>query len=128
MIERIRRSIFEVLDAISARRCRRERKKPRRAPRGGALRGNMRNVIVVRPPEGIFSEAVFIMRDDYFTQSGVSRAALMRQAREAAEEYTRTALPPTESAGGAALIARLTVLLLIAAAAAAVLWLTGVIG
>lgn len=127
MIERIRRGIFDMLDAISARRCRQGRKKPRRAPQG-ALRGNMRNVVVVHPPEGIFSEAVFILRDDYFTQSGISRAALMRQAREAAEEYTRTALPRTEGAGGAAFAARLTVLLLLAAAAAAVLWLTGVIG
>lgn len=125
MIERIRRGIFDILDAISARRCRQGRKKPRRAPQG-ALRGNMRNVVVVHPPEGIFSEAVFILRDDYFTQSGISRAALMRQAREAAEEYTRTALP--ESADGAALIARIVLFVLVAATAALVLWLTGVIG
>ena len=89
MIERIRRGIFDLMDAVSARR-RRGQKKPRRTPQSGALRGNMRNVIVVRPAEGIFTEAVFILRDDYFTQSGISRAALMRQAREAAEEYTRT--------------------------------------
>lgn len=126
MIERIRRGIFDLLDALSARRCRRGQKKPRRAPQGGALRGNMRNVIVVHPPEGMFSEAVFILRDDYFTQFGVSRAALMRQAREAAEEYTRTALP--ESADGAALIARIVLFVLVAVAAALVLWLTGVIG
>ncbi len=126
MIERIRRGIFELLDALSARRCRRRQKKPRRAPLRGALRGNMRNVIVVHPPEGMFSEAVFILRDDYFARTGVSREALMQQAREAAEEYTRTALP--ESAGGAALIARIAVLVLIAAAAALALWLTGAIG
>ena len=54
------------------------------------------------------------------------RAALMRQAREAAAEYTRTALP--ESADGAALIARIVLFVLVAAAAALVLWLTGVIG
>ena len=124
MIERIRRGIFDLMDAVSARR-RRGQKKPRRTPQSGALRGNMRNVIVVRPAEGIFTEAVFILRDDYFTQSGISRAALMRQAREAAEEYTRTALP--ESAGGETLIARLTLIILAAAAAAAALWLTGVL-
>ncbi len=128
MIERIRRGIFELLDALSARRCRQKQKKPRRVPLRGALRGNMRNVIVVHPPEGIFSEAVFILRDDYFAQSGISRAALMQQAREAAEEYTRTALP--ESASGAARSVRLVLLalMLIAVSAALALRLTGIIG
>ena len=126
MIERIRRGIFELLDALSARRCRQKQKKPRRVPLRGALRGNMRNVIVVHPPEGIFSEAVFILRDDYFAQSGISRAALMQQAREAAEKYTRTALP--ESAGGAARSVRIAVFVLIAAAAVLTLWITGIIG
>lgn len=65
-----------------------------RAPRPGALKGCMRNVIVVRPPDRRFEEAVFILRDDYFLSPGADEAELLRQAKEAARDYTLEAVPP----------------------------------
>lgn len=107
---------------------------PRRKARGGAgalhaargaIKGSERRVIVVHPPGGMFSEAVFVLRDDYYSTPGISREALLRQARAAAEEYTRTALP--ETANGARIIARVVIFSLLAATLAAALYLTGVI-
>ena len=121
MIERIRRGIFDLLDALSARRCRRGQKKPRRAPQGGALRGNMRNVIVVHPPEGMFSEAVFILRDDY--DPGISRGELLRQAKSAAEGHAQRALPPRRYTG----LPPMAVFVLGASAAVLTLWISGVL-
>ena len=65
-----------------------------RAPRPGTLKGCVHNVIVVKPPDSRFREAVFILRDDYFLNEGVGEAELLRQAREAARDYTYEALPP----------------------------------
>lgn len=48
------------------------------------VKGNMRNVIVVRPEGGMFSEAMFILRDEYVTNQEISSQELLRQAREAA--------------------------------------------
>ena len=56
------------------------------------LRGNMRRAIVVRTPDDMFAEAVFILRDDY--DPGVSRGELLRQAKSAAEGHAQRALPP----------------------------------
>ncbi len=58
----------------------------------GAIKGNMRNVIVLHPKDGVFTEAVFLLRDDYLASPGISREELLRQARAAAEEYTRAAM------------------------------------
>lgn len=91
MTGRIRRSIIDMFSALSARRERRTA--PRRDIASGAVRGNMRSVIVVHPAGGIFAEAVFVLRDDYMRTPGVSREALLLQAREAAEEYTRRSVP-----------------------------------
>jgi len=66
-----------------------------RPPRRGTLKGCVHNVIVVKPPDSRFREAVFILRDDYFLNEGVGEAELLRQAREAARDYTYEALPPT---------------------------------
>ena len=63
------------------------------APRPGALKGCMRNVIVVKPPDKRFQEAVFILRDDYFLSPGADEAELLRQAKEAARDYTLEAAP-----------------------------------
>ncbi len=91
----------------------------------GAIKGSERRVIIVHPPGGMFSEAVFVLNDDYYSTPGISREALLRQARAAAEEYTRTALP--ETANGARIIARVVIFSLLAATLAAALYLTGVI-
>ena len=48
----------------------------------------MQNIVVVPLPGSIFSQAVFFLRDDYFLTSDISRQELMRQAAEAAEDYT----------------------------------------
>lgn len=58
----------------------------------GAIKGNMRNVIVLHPKDGVFTEAVFLLRDDYLSSPGISREELLRQARAAAEEYTCAAM------------------------------------
>lgn len=84
MMRRLRRGIAARQGIPPARR---RGKMPRKERRGDVLKGSMKNVIVVHPPGGIFSEAVFILRDDYFQTPGISREALLRQARAAAEEY-----------------------------------------
>lgn len=107
---------------------------PRRRPRGamgaayaarGALKGSERRVIVVHPPGTMFSEAVFVLNDDYYSAPGITREALLRQARAAAEEYTRAALPETPN--GARIIARTVIFSILAAALVVVMYLMGVI-
>ena len=71
---RLRHRAEELLSALrfslSARR--RERLSHRRETLP-VVRGNMRRVIVVEPPDPMFSEAMFILRDDYFQTPGLSR-------------------------------------------------------
>ena len=59
----------------------------------GALKGCMRNVIVVKPPDRRFEQALFILRDDYFLREGVSEAELLQEAREAARACAAAAAP-----------------------------------
>ncbi len=59
---------------------------------GGGLvvKGISRRVIVVRSPdERIFEQAIFIIREDFAGQAGVSEKDVLRQARRAADEYLR---------------------------------------
>ena len=86
-----------------------------RAPYSGAdaesrpvLRGNMRRAIVIKTPDDMFAEAVFILRDDYVP--GISRGELLRQAKS---RYT--GLPP------------MAVFVLGASAAVLTLWISGVL-
>ena len=51
------------------------------------LRGNMHRAIILRTPDETFSEAVFILRDNFMQGEGVSRKELLRQAGEAASLY-----------------------------------------
>lgn len=60
---------------------------------GAAVKGCVRNVIVVKPDDPTFKEAVFILRDDYFA-AGQSRSALVAQAKDAARRYTDSVCPP----------------------------------
>ena len=66
--------------------------RPETAP--PALRGKMRRAVVVPSPDPRFSEAVFILRQEAFRDSGVSCSELLEQARIAAEEETAAMLPP----------------------------------
>lgn len=124
MIERLKNGILDFFDELSARRIRRRQSRARRLEHT-AVKGTMRNVIVVHPREDIFQEAVFILRDDYFQKSGVSREALLRQARAAAEEYAVSVAPPRARRSFPA--AELAALLVLAAAALLILFITGVI-
>ncbi len=121
MMRRLRRGIAARQGIPPARR---RGKMPRKERRGDVLKGSMKNVIVVHPPGGIFSEAVFILRDDYFQTPGISREALLRQARAAAEEYAAAYSPP---GGGARLIALVALAVLVTGGAALALRLIGLI-
>lgn len=58
------------------------------------VRGTNRRVIVVRSPDPkVFEEAIFIIREDLFHREQ-SADKVLRQAREAAGAYLRTAAPP----------------------------------
>ena len=65
-----------------------------REGRRDLLKGCMHNVIIVKPPDRRFQQAVFVLRDDYFLGEGVDEAELLRQARQAARDYTYEAVPP----------------------------------
>ena len=58
------------------------------------VRGTVSQVIVVKSPAPCFREAVFILRDEYLTDEGASREALLRQAREAASSFAPPPEPP----------------------------------
>lgn len=65
----------------------------RRRPARPAVQGRMRNVIVLKPDDPRFTEAVFILRDDYLLSGELNRRELLLQAREAAENCLQTVLP-----------------------------------
>lgn len=99
-----------------------------RAPYSGAdaesrpvLRGNMRRAIVIKTPDDMFAEAVFILRDDY--DPGISRGELLRQAKSAAEGHAQRALPPRRYTG----LPPMAVFVLGASAAVLTLWISGVL-
>lgn len=75
-------------------RCRRGRRGGREELSVPVLRGNMRSVLVVPAPTPIFAQAVFILRDDYFSTPGLSHQELMRQAKSAANIYCGSFAPP----------------------------------
>lgn len=83
MKERLTLSLWRLRESIRAR-CTRRRRVERFAP----IRGNMRSVIVVKPENAMFSEAVFILSDEYLRSSSASPQEILRQAREAAGEYS----------------------------------------
>ena len=89
------------------------------------VRGNMRRVIVVEPPDPMFSEAMFILRDDYFQTPGLSRQELLQQAQIAARDCVGTAAPrePRRPIFPTAM----SIFALGAAAAILALWIGGVI-
>ncbi len=58
-----------------------------------SLQGQMRSVIVVKPRDKRFREALFILRDDYFLDPDYDPEELLRQAREAAMDACGTTSP-----------------------------------
>ena len=95
MIYRLRHRARDLLSALrfslSARRQGRAFRRRETLP---VIRGNMRRIIVVEPPDPMFSEAMFILRDDYFQTPGLSRQELLQQAQNAARNYVGSAAPP----------------------------------
>lgn len=77
MIERLREKFLT-----------RHGKKGFQKPPHAVLRGNAHNIIVVKAPCDIFTEAIFILKDDYYLHSSASAGELLRQARAAADDYT----------------------------------------
>ncbi len=75
----------------------------RRTPAGSeeegkeVIEGRTGNVIIVKSPNTeYFKEAIFILSDDLFTRSGISRQQLLRQARRAARAYVSAHVPPRD--------------------------------
>lgn len=122
MIYKFRHKLLDIREAIGFWRNRRQRARYEPLP---VIRGNMRRVIVVQPPDPIFSEAMFILRDDYFQSQGVSRQELLKQARAAAEGCIEDTMPsaPIRPIFPTAM----SIFALGAAAAIFALWLGGVI-
>ena len=61
------------------------------------IKGRAANVIVVKSPDPMFSEAIFVLRSDALSTSGLSRAELLRQARQAAEGCASAVSEPRQS-------------------------------
>ena len=52
------------------------------------VKGVSKRVIVVRPPDAkIFEQAIFIIREDYAGQTGVSEQDVLREADRVANSY-----------------------------------------
>ena len=79
MMERLRERLWLLRQSF----CKIRKKRVEPAP----IKGNMQNVIVVKPENKMFSHAVFVLSDDYVRQNSLSSQELLRQAREAAGEY-----------------------------------------
>ena len=87
------------------------------------LRGKLRRAVVVPTPDPMFSEAVFILRDEKLRDPGLSRDELLRQAVRAAESSTEDALPGTERMS----LRPFAAFLLGAACALAAVWALGLL-
>jgi len=61
------------------------------------IKGRAANVIFVRSPDPMFSEAIFVLRSDALSATGLSRAELLKQAREAAEGCAASVSAPGRS-------------------------------
>ena len=54
------------------------------------VKGINRQVIVVKSPEPkLFEQAIFLLREDAFSDSGTTPEQVIRQARQAADGYMR---------------------------------------
>lgn len=99
MMQNIRDSLLNLLDEISCRVSfffsRKSSVPSVRASRQEVIRGTSHNIILVTSPDPeIFREAMFILQDDYMRRPGVGKEELLRQARDAAENYALRFVPP----------------------------------
>ena len=99
MIQNIRDSLLNLLDEISCRVSfffsRKSSVPSVRAPQQEVIRGTSHNIILVTSPDPeIFREAMFILQDDYMRRPSVGKEELLRQARDAAENYALRFVPP----------------------------------
>ena len=123
---RLRHRAEELLSSLRfSLSARRREQLSRRRETLPVVRGNMRRVIVVEPPDPMFSEAMFILRDDYFQTPGLSRQELLQQAQNAARNYVGSAAPPEPRQP--VFLPAMSVFALGAAAAILALWIGGVI-
>ena len=126
MIYRLRHRARDLLSALRfSLSVRRQGRAFRRRETLPVIRGNMRRIIVVEPPDPMFSEAMFILRDDYFQTPGLSRQELLQQAQNAARNYVGSAAPPEPRQP--VFLPAMSVFALGAAAAILALWVGGVI-
>ena len=122
---RLRHRVRDLLSALRFSLSARRRERLYRRETLPVVRGNMRRVIVVEPPDPMFSEAMFILRDDYFQTPGLSRQELLRQAQNAARDFVGTAAP--REPGRPIFPTAMSIFALGAAAAILALWVGGVI-
>ena len=85
----------------------------------------MKRALIIKPPGEMFTEAVFVLRDDYFQTPGLSRQELLRQAQNAARDFVGTAAP--REPGRPIFPTAMSIFALGAAAAILALWVGGVI-
>ena len=65
-------------------------------PADSRLKGKLKRAVVVPTPDALFSEAVFILRDETLRSPGRDRDELLREASRAAESFTESSLPEPE--------------------------------
>ncbi len=54
------------------------------------IKGLSHRVIVVKSPNSIFEEAIFVIRDDMLAGKGADSAAIIKEARRAANSYIKS--------------------------------------
>lgn len=75
------------------------------------VKGTARRVVVVKSPDKkVFEEAIFILREDYMHNSGITQSELMREAREAARGYVSKLRPDAKKPPSAFLTAAISAL------------------
>lgn len=124
-MNKLRHRVDDLLLALRFSLGSRKRKALARREVLPVVRGNMRRVIVVEPPDPMFSEAMFILRDDYFQTPGLSRQELLRQAQNVARDFVGEAEPP--ELRRPIFPTAMSIFALGAAAAILALWIGGVI-
>ena len=65
-------------------------------PASARMKGKLRRAVVVPTPDALFSEAVFILRDEALRSPGLDREELLREASRAAESFAESSLPEPE--------------------------------
>ena len=118
---RIKKGFFPIFwNKPGGKRASLERSQSRQAEGGPmVVKGISKRVIVVKSPDPkIFEQAIFIVREDFPGQTGISERELLRQARESINGY----LLPGKTGGKLMPWLRGMLFAGLAAAAAAVTW------